>query len=313
MRTCARWLPLLAAMFTLAGCIYVGDWGDSGAYRADFHSTYPLNPGGRVMVESFNGSIDLIGWDQNSVEINGTKHASSRGALDDLKIDVRAAPDSVRIRAVRGSDTFSQGGVRFSIRVPRKALLELIASTNGKIDVEDVEGGARLRTSNGAIRIVRCKGEVEAETRNGAIDAEDVSGNANFHTTNGAVRADTKGGSLEASTSNSSITARVTDPPVNSPIQLSSTNGHIELTVEARQVPEIRASTRNSSILLRIPATANARVRASTSSHSPITSEFDDLGGDRGRHHSDLEGNIGHGGPLVDLKTTNGPIRILKL
>src|ERR1700722_18794306 len=132
MRTCARWLPLLAAMFTLAGCVYV-DWGDSDAYRADFHSTYSLNSGGRVTVESFNGSIDLVGWDQNSVEVNGTKHASSRGALDELKIDVHAMPDSVSIRAIRSSDTFSHGGVRFSIRVPRKALLDLISSSNGKI------------------------------------------------------------------------------------------------------------------------------------------------------------------------------------
>jgi hypothetical protein len=313
MRTCARWLPLLAAMFTLAGCIYVGDWGDSDAYRTDFHSTYPLNSGGRVTVESFNGSIDLAGWDQNSVEVNGTKHASSRGALDDLKIDIRATPDSVRIRAIRGSDTFSHGGVRFSIRVPRKALLDLISSSNGKIDVEDAEGGARLHTSNGGIRVIRCKGDVRAQTSNASIDAQEVSGNVDFHTTNGSVRTETSGGSLEASTSNGSITARLTNPDASSPIRLNSSNGHIELTVDARELPEIRASTSNSSILLRLPVSTNARVRASTSSHSPITTEFDELRGDRSRHHSDLEGTIGRGGPLLDLRTTNGSIRILKM
>ncbi len=312
MRTCARWLPLLAAMFTLAGCIYVGDW-DTDAYRADFHSTYPLDPNGRVTVESFNGSVDLVGWDQNSVEVNGTKHASSRGALDDLKIDVRAMPDSVTIRANRGSDTFNHGGVRFSIRVPRKAMIELVSSTNGKIDAEDLEGGARLRTSNGGIRILRCKGEIQAQTTNGSIDAQDLSGNVNFHTTNGAIRTETKGGSLEASTSNGSIIARLTNSASNSSVRLNSSNGHIELTLDAQTLPEVRASTSNSSILLRLPGSANARVRASTSSHSSITSDFDDGRGDRERHHDDLEEIIGQGGPVLDLRTTNGPIRIVKL
>ena len=302
---------MLGAMFSLTGCIYVGDWGDSDAYRVDFHSTHPMTPGGRVTVESFNGSIDLVGWDQNSVEVNGTKHASSRNALEDLKIDIRAMPDSVRVRAIRSSDTFSHGGVRFSIRVPRKALLELI-STNGKIDVEDVDGSARLRTSNGAIRVVRCKGEVEAETRNGSIDAQDISGNANLRTTNGPIRTETSGGSLEAGTTNGSITARVNNSGGNSPIRLNSSNGHIDVTLDVQQLPELRASTTNSSILLRLPPSANARIRASTS-HASITSEFGDLEGDKDRHHPELDGSIGHGGPLLDLRTSNGSIKIVKL
>lgn len=315
MRNCARWLPLLAAMFTLSGCIYVGDWADSDAYRSDFHSTYPLSSGGRVSLESFDGSIDVIGWDQDSVEVSGTKHASTREAMEEIKIDIRAQPDSVRVRAIRDSGRFRHGGVRFSIRVPRKTLLELVSSSNGKLDIEDVEGGARLRTSNGAIRLVRSRGEIEAVTTNGSIDAQDVGGTVSLRTTNGSVRSETKDGSLEAATTNGSITARVSNTGSNSPVRLTSSNGRIELTVDSPQIPEVRVSTSNSSIMLRMPASASARLRASTSNHSSITSEFDDdFRGDRDtrRRHSDLEASIGHGGPLVDLKTSNGSIKIVK-
>lgn len=232
--------------------------------------------------------------------------------LDDLKIDIHAMPDSVRIRAIRSADTFSHEGVRFSLRVPRKALLELISTSNGKLDVEDVEGGARLRTSNGSIRVLRCKGEMEVHTSNGSIDAQDVSGNVNFHTSNGSVRTETRDGTLEVSTSNGSITARVTSSGPNSSVRLNSSNGHIELTLDGSQLPDVHASTSNSSVLLRMPASANARVRATTS-HAQITSDFDGLRGDRDRHHPDVDGSIGHGGPLMDLRTTNGPIKILKL
>jgi hypothetical protein len=302
---------LLAAVGVLCGC-YVGDWGDSDALREDFHSTHPLEAGGRVSVESFNGPVEVVGWDQNSVEVNGTKHASFREALEDIKVDVDATPDSIRIRATH-HDGLLHGGVRFSIRVPRKAVLELISSSNGRIDVDGVEGKARLRTSNGGIRVQRLKGDLQAETSNGTIETVDLSGNANLRTSNGSVRGDASGGSFEATTSNGRIEVRLTDP-ANGPVRLRSSNGHIELSLDAKALPDVRATTSNSSILLRLPMSANARVRAYTS-HSPISSDFDDLHADRQhrRTRSELEGTIGHGGPLMDLETSNGSIKIEKL
>ena len=306
-------LPLLGAMVLLSSCIDIGDFGDSYAFRQDFHSTHALEPGGRVSVESFNGPIEVVGWDQNSVEVNGTKHASFREALNDIKVDVDATAGAVRIHASR-SDGFHHGGVRFSIRVPRKTILELIASSNGRIDVDGVEGNVRLRTSNGGIRVQRLKGDLEAETSNGTIETQDLSGNANVHTSNGAVRGDASAGSFQAVTSNGRIEVRLIDPAASGPVRLHSSNGHIELSLDGKQLPEVRASTSNSSILLRLPATASARVRAYTS-HSPVTSEFDGLRPDFERHRtrSELEGTIGHGGPLIDLESSNGSIKIEKL
>jgi DUF4097 and DUF4098 domain-containing protein YvlB len=311
MRRCAFLVALMAALFSLGGCFYVGDWESSDAFKEDFHSTHPLSAGGRVSVESFNGSIDLTGWEQNSVEVNGTKYASSRNALDDLKIDINSTADSIRIRAVRPSDLHFRMGVRFSIRVPHKALLEMISSSNGKIQIEDVEGKTRLHTSNGAVRVSRLKGDLEARTSNGSIEARDVEGNVDFHTSNGSIRAEGIRGSLEAVSSNGSIIARLTDPARNWPVRVESSNGHVELTLDGKQLPDVRASTSNSSILIRLPATANARVRAHTS-HSAINSEFDELHSE-GRHRSEMEGTIGSGGPLIELSTHNGGIKIQKL
>ncbi len=320
MRPSTLWLSraarpaLFGAMSLLCGCVYVGDWGDSDAFKEDFHSTHPLDAGGKVSVESFNGPIALAAWDQNSVEVNGTKHASFRDALEDIKIDVNSTPGAIRIRAVRGADRFRNAGVRFSIRVPRKAVLELISSTNGRIEVDGVEGAARLRSSNGGIRVLRLKGDLEAETTNGSIEAEELRGNVKLRTTNGSVRAEAGGGSFEAVTSNGRIEVRLTDPATTWPVRLRSSNGHINLTLNAKDLPEVHAVTSNSSILLRLPATANARVRA-YSTHSSVSSEFPQLetGHDRRRAHSELEGTIGRGGPLLDLESSNGAIKIERL
>ncbi len=312
-KTMTRCLPLPIAMLLMTGCVYVGgDWGPSDAYREDFHSTHPLDAGGRVSVESFNGSIEVVGWDQNSVEVNGTKYASRKQALDDIKIDVDATGGAVHVRAARPSDIFHNMGVRFSIRVPRKAVLELISTSNGKLDVNDVEGNAKLRTSNGSIRLVRVKGNVEARTSNGSIDAQDVDGDAIFHTSNGSIRAETKGGSFDGSTSNGRITARLRDSASAWPVRVKSSNGRIELTLDGKALPDVHASTSNSSILLRMPAEANARVRAHTSRHSSVSSEFDGLRVDSDRKW-ELDGQIGRGGPVVDVETSNGSIKIEKL
>ena len=310
MWTCIRALPLGAALM-LVGCVGFGDFGPSDAYKEDFHSTYPLSTGGTVSVEAFNGPIEVMGWEQNSVEVNATKYASSQSVLDSLKIDVTSTPGSVRIRSIRPMDAHWHMGVRFSIRVPHKTQLDRITTSNGQIRIEDVDGSARVQTSNGAIRLSRLKGAVEARTSNGAIEAQDIDGNANMHTTNGSIRAELAHGSFEGFTSNGSINARLNDPSATWPVRAESSNGHIDLKVDAKQMPEIRASTSNSSIVLRLPASANARVRASTS-HSSVTSEFEGLHDDGGRRHSELHGTIGSGGPLIELSSSNGSIKILK-
>jgi len=308
-------LPLLGASLLLNGCIYVGDWGDNmSSVHEDFHSTHPLSAGGTVTVESFNGSVDITGWEQNSVEINGTKYGNSKSAVDQMKIDVNANPNSIRVRATRPSEFqwHNGGGVRFAIRVPHKVILDLISTSNGKIQVEDIEGTVHLRSSNGAIRISRVKGDVEAGTSNGTIEAQDLDGTTRFHTNNGSIRAESNRGSFEGVTSNGSITARLHDPSGSSPVRAETSNGHIELTFDSKTLPKVRAGTSNSSIVIRVPASANARVRASTS-HSSITSDFDELSTDRGRRHSEVDGTIGRGGPLLDLHSSNGAIKIMKL
>jgi len=310
MKRCALGLLCLGAVSLLSGCVGVGDW-DADAYKEEFHSSRPLQPGGRVTVETFNGSVEVAGWEQDSVEINGTKHAGSRSTLEDIKIDINGDPSSLRIRAVRPSDGLRSAGVHFSIRVPRKAVLELVSSSNGRIELESVDGNARLRTSNGRIRISRLGGNLEAETSNGTIEAHEVHGNVKLHTSNGTIRADARGGGFEATTSNGRIEVRLQDPS-SEPVRLRSSNGHIELAIDAKELPEVRAFTNNSSILLRVPAMSNARVRAYTS-HASVSSDFPELHSDRDRKPSEMDGSIGRGGPLLELETSNGPIQIEKL
>ncbi len=310
MRSYLRLLPL-APVLLLTGCVEFGDFGDSEAYKEDFHQTYPLNAGGSVSIETFNGSIELVGWEQNSVEVNGTKYASTKSALDSIKIDVSSPSGSVRVRASKLSDFHHNMGARFTVRVPKRATLDL-STSNGHLRLEDVEGNARLRTSNGPIRVERLKGELEARTSNGGIDVDYLEGDAKLHTSNGAIRAEASHGLFDAVTSNGSITARLNDPSTTWPVHAESSNGHIDLKIDAKQLPEVRAETSNSSIVLRLPMGANAEVRAHTS-HASVSSEFDGVHTDNEHGHGEMSGRIGGGGRLIELSSSNGSIKIVRL
>jgi DUF4097 and DUF4098 domain-containing protein YvlB len=293
----------------MTACEEMDFGGPFDRYKEDFHQTFALPAGGRLSIESLNGSIEISGWDKDSVEINGTKYAGSPQALSDLKIDMQSTSNSVAVRAIPPSGWHGSMGARFVVHVPRRVELDRITSSNGAIRVEDVEGTLRLKTSNGSLRAARTKGDLDAQTSNSSVELAHT-GNARIHTSNGSIRVDLTRGSLDATTSNSAITARLVDPDPNQPIRVESSNGHIDLTTNA--VRDIRAGTSNSSITVHLPASVNAKVRAHTS-NSSITTDFDVSvrGGVVSKHN--LEGTIGSGGPVLDLSTSNGSIKILKL
>lgn len=305
-------LSLAAGLLGFTGCdIDDLDIGGSERYTQDFHYSYALQPGGRLTVDNSNGSVEISGWDQDTVDISGTKYARTPELRDALKIEVEHSADSVRIRTVRPSSRRGNMGAKYVIKVPRRTQLERIVSSNGSIHALDVEGPARLRTSNGSVRAENLRGTLDVQTSNGGIEVQNLEGSASLHTSNGRVRAEDVRGSLEADTSNGGIHVRLLKPEAGRPIKLETSNGAIELTMENLNQNEIRASTSNGGITVRLPEHIGASLNA-TASNSSISTEFEvATHGALEKHH--LEGKIGSGGPMIDLSTSNGGIRLLKM
>lgn len=309
-----RTVPLCliaGATLVLTGCDEWGEWGQTDRFKEDFAFTHALKPGGRLSLETLNGSVEILGWDKDVVEITGVKYASTEQVLKAMKIDVVAPGDFVRIRTVSPSGHRGNHGARYFLRVPRRIEIERIASSNGRITVEGVEGSARLRTSNGSVKTNRLTGALEVETSNGGVELFAHNGPATVRTSNGGIRAEDIRGYFEATTSNGSITAHLSDPEPGRPVKLDSSNGSITLTMEAIRNNDIRVSTSNSSITLRLPPQLQAQLKAHTS-NSSIHTDFDVTSrGTMSKNH--IEGTIGAGGPVIDVSTSNGTIRIQKL
>lgn len=300
-------LPILAALL-LAGCD-LDDFGPSDRFKADFH--YTLKPTDRLSVENFNGEIEIAGWDEPSIEVSGVKYASTQETLNDVKIDIHESLALTEIRTVRPNTFHGNQGARFLIRAPRRTVLDRIVSSNGAVRVHDMTAAARIHTSNGAIRVENTSGGVDAETSNGAIELDSVSGKLNLRTSNGRIRAAEVAGPCEAETSNGPVTLRFKDAP-DGPTRIHTSNGSVEVTMPKSPKSGIRAETSNGSITLDLPGNTAARLNAQTS-QSSVSTDFDiadTSGSDKPRRH--VEGNIGAGGPLIELTTRNGGIHIRK-
>ena len=265
-------LPALAAgLLSLTACD-IEDFNGGGRFTRDFHYSYPMATNGRLSVETFNGSVEITGWDQDTVDISGSKYGRTEAAADDLQVSIDHSANAVSIRVSRPSIGRNNEGARFVIKAPRSAVLDRITSSNGAIRTIDLAGPARLKTSNGSIKVQGLSGSLDAQTSNGSITAE-------------LVAAD---GPVRAETSNSSV----------------------DLRLPAKFDESIRAHTSNGSVTVRVPPDMNARFTARTS-NGRITSDVDmRTSGEIG--HNRLDGVMGAGGPLVDLSTSNGSIRITK-
>jgi len=305
--------PLFATSLFLTGCVGIDfDHGSSDRFHEDFHFSYDLQPNGQIVAEAFNGKIEIIGWDENKVDISGTKYGSTERLRDAIKLETHNSPSSVEVRAIHPSSSTGNSGVRMTIKVPKQAVVERVTSSNAAIRIEQVGAISHVKTSNGSIRITDASGDLDARTSNGQIDIERFNGSLSARSSNGRIRAEGVTGKCEVETSNASIDVRM-DHATSAPVRLTTSNGAIELTLDKAPKSDIRAQSSNGSITLKLPRDAAARITADTS-NSSISSEFDILttsNGDRGKKDH-MNGTIGSGGPAIDLETRNGSIRILK-
>ncbi len=307
-----RGLLVPAFLILLAGttgCDLDGVLDAAATFREEFSRSYPLKPGAHLALETYNGSVRILGWEKHEIRISGVKYARSKVELEELKIEIEAGEQSVRIRAVPARNRARASGVRFFIRVPHRVRLDPIVSSNGPLRIEEVRGSARLETSNASVTLRQLEGSVEAQTSNGAINGSDLTGDFRLRTSNGGVRLERLKGTFDVRTSNSPITARIAEPAADRPIRLTTSNGSVELTLDHYNANPVAVATSNGAITLRLPASTGARIEASVSNAS-VHTDFELLG--RLETKNRLEGIIGAGGPLIRLTTSNGTIRVLR-
>jgi DUF4097 and DUF4098 domain-containing protein YvlB len=306
-----RFLTVAFALASLTACRIDFDGDGDGHFQENFHMNFKVEPGARLSLDNENGSVEIVSWERNEVEVNGTKFASSESLLRDVKVDANATPGLVTIRTLRQRVIHGgNSGARFAIRAPKHMILDRIHSTNGPISVESIAAPVTVESTNGALHLTRVEGKIEGHTTNGSIELTSCTGDVRLNSTNGRIEGEVEGGMVDARTSNGSINMRIGKLEGKGPLRMSTSNGSIDVTLDAGH--EMRASTTNSSITLHLPSNVSAELHARTS-HAKVSSEFEvsQISGNEEDRKS-LDARLGAGGPLIDLSTSNGSIHIVK-
>lgn len=197
----------------------------SAQVTEEFHKTVPITADGRVSLENINGDVQITGWERSEVQIDAVKSARDQQRLDEARIEVDVATDSVRIRTryPEHHTNNNPASVHYEVHVPRGARLDKINLVNGSLDLQQVSG------------------EVQADLVNGSLHAKDLAGRSELSTVNG---------SLQASFNSLN---NVND------VSLKSVNGSITLGLPSSPNADIEANTVSGGIHTDFPLEVTGR------------------------------------------------------
>lgn len=213
-------------------------------------------------------------------------------------------PLSSRI-SVDGGDN---GGVTFygSDRRDIKIVARVQASADDDATASDIARQIRVLTDGGQIRAdgpsssrnrtswsvsydvyVPNQANLDATTENGGISAQDVRGTLTFEATNGGIHLSDVGGNVRARTTNGGVVANLSGATWQGQgLDLQTTNGGATVYVPRGYNAVLETGTTNGAMRVDFPIT----VRGSINRH--------------------LSTQLGSGGPLVRVVTTNGGVHI---
>jgi len=278
-----RFSALLAATFLIlavssgSGCIFMDD--------GDFDEMF----GGKEFTEPFNQTLPLKAGDSFSLK-------NTNGFVKVTTWDRNEVEISAKKVARRREEDLNRVKIEveaFGSAVRVDTIYEKFRNLRVHVDYEvRVPEGVILetiRSTNGDVELAGRFADVKAGTTNGDIRIEGGEGRIELHTTNGSIRARNINGTVDAGTTNGSIYLDLAE--VKNDIKAGTTNGSVNLKLGGSVNAELRARTTNGGLTVDFPVTIQGTISS--------------------RHR--IEGRIGSGGPLIDLHTTNGAIRINKL
>jgi DUF4097 and DUF4098 domain-containing protein YvlB len=136
---------------------------------------FPFKPGGELRLKNFSGKIHITGSNRNNVVVHAVRRAT-RDRLDHIKLDIEATESRIEIEANKKDSSWREKNdnvveTDFEIEVPQQITLDVHAFSSD-MQIENIEGGQKLYSFSGTIRVDAATGRLEAETFSGAIKAD---------------------------------------------------------------------------------------------------------------------------------------------
>lgn len=163
--------------------------------------TIDLDADGRVMIDTYKGSIQVSTWDRDEVEIDAVIEADGMEHLVELtEVEINRSGRSLRIetdytrakkegkrrRGIFGNNSLSLPFVHYTIRMPETANLR-IEDYKSEITVKSLAADLDIETYKGEVDLTDIAGELTIDTYKGDVDVRDLAGSLEADTYKGNI------------------------------------------------------------------------------------------------------------------------------
>lgn len=204
---------------------------------------------GSFTLHNRNGDIIIRSWEKEIVEMRAVKWVSSynKRRVDNffprLRLNIKESPGRLSIEVEYPKDRSNiEFKVDFELYVPKMVYLD-IYSRNGEVEIEEIEGAAKVNARNGNIELKDIKGKMEIYSRNGHVDMTDVCG------------------PLEVETRNDDIIVAFCQAPLEGKVKAYSRNGRIKISFPQELSADILIATDNGEINTHFPIEITGRIK----------------------------------------------------
>ena len=214
----AAWFAAWAAAAALAGLALPVQ-----AATRNFSAQKPADPSGTVEIVNVEGSIEVTGWNQPTVDVSGT--IGER--VERVDVTTSANRTTVRVVLPNGSSWLGEGAAHLKIRVPQNSSLE-VSLVSADLRISGVGGNQHLQTVSGDIEGDVGSGDLQVNTVSGDVHLTAHNGHsAQIKTVSGDVNLSGMSGDLTLNTVSGDTMATLGDL---ARVSLESVSGDINVT-----------------------------------------------------------------------------------
>jgi DUF4097 and DUF4098 domain-containing protein YvlB len=162
-----------------------------------------------------------------------------------------------------------------------------VSTEGGRIHADGPSTGGRRGWSVSYEIYVPRHSNLEAITQNGGVSAESIEGDLDFQATNGGIHVEDVAGDVRGETTNGGVTAALSGTSWRGRgLDLRTTNGGVSITIPRAYNARLETGTTNGGMNIDFPITVQGMID---------------------KH---IRTQLGSGGPVVRVITTNGGVRV---
>lgn len=301
--THAAWFAAFAAVAALAALALPVQSAQSP--QRDFSAQKPADPSGTVEIVNVEGSIEVTGWNQPTVDVTGKLGSRVE------RVDVTSTANRTTIRVVipnGGNNRHGETAADLKIHVPQNSSLD-VSLVSADLRTTGVGGNQHLQTVSGDIQGDVGSGSLQVDTVSGDVHLAAHNGhNAQIKTVSGDVQLDGTGGDFTLNTVSGDTVARLGDLDH---VTYQSVSGDLNLEAAALGAQgQLDATTVSGEVKLHFASTPDADINVQTLSGDinscfgpkPVESQYGP-----GSH---LNFRSGKGGARLQVSSQSGDVAI---